>query len=109
MSQEALSLSELVRERDEMVKDRIAFVTAFDLLRKRIMESAELQPARHPLLHEWSGTRNVVGGMEMAIHAIERTIEGYNDFINKIHSGEILNLDRPARPVFGVLSGGKEE
>jgi transposase len=92
MTQE-LSLTELTSEREELRKDLIAWKQSYDILRRRIQESSE-QP-RNPPLHQWSGSRSVVGSLEMSIHAIERTIEEYGVLINKVKNGEILNTDRP--------------
>lgn len=91
----SLSLREITRERDELRKDLIAWKRSFDILRQRIQESAELSPPRNPQLHQWSGSRAVVGSLEMSIHAIERTIEEYGVLINKILGGEIPNSDPP--------------
>lgn len=87
------SLSWLVRERDELVKDRRAFGTALDLLKRRILESNDSLPARYPLLHEWSGTRSVIGSLEMSIHSIERTIQEMETLILSIQNGEVINTD----------------
>lgn len=95
MSDEGYSLSGLYRELDELRKDFIAFSQSYDILRKRILESTEAQPARTPELHTWSGTRAVCGSLEMSIHAIERTILGYEELIQKVLSGEVKNADPP--------------
>jgi hypothetical protein len=87
------SLSWLVRERDELIRDRRAFASALDIMKKRILESGESALSRSPLLHEWSGTRSVVGSLEMSINAIERTIEEMENLILSIQNGEIENLD----------------
>lgn len=105
MSDTALSRSELVRELEELRKDYIAFSSAQDLIRQRILESTELRPPRTPMLHEWSGSRAVCGSLEMTIHAVERTILEYHTLIQKIDSGEIRNTDRPS---LGVVDGGIE-
>jgi hypothetical protein len=91
-----LSLTELRREVGELRKDYVAFSTAYDMIRHRVLESTELDPPRHPQLHEWSGSRATCGALEMSIHAIERTILEYNALIEKVENGEIENSDRPA-------------
>lgn len=88
---EGLSLSWLLREREELRRDRHAFGTALDVMRKRLLESSEAP--RKPLLHEWSGTRAVVGSLEMSLHAIERTIDEVDRYIFAIERGEVLNTD----------------
>ena len=95
MSQ-ALSLKELTNERDELRKDLIAWKQAYDILGRRLRESSELGRPRNPPLHQWSGSRAVLGSLEMAIHAIERTVEEYGELNNKIQRGDIPNIDRPA-------------
>lgn len=95
MSQ-ALSLRELTSEREELRKDLIAWKQSYDILRRRIRESSELETPRSPPLEQWSGSRAVMGSLEMSIHAIERTVEEYGVLINKVQSGEIENSDRPS-------------
>lgn len=107
MNDAGYSLTTLVRERTELRKDLEAFSQAFEILRRRILESNELEIPRRPVLHEWSGSRAVIGSLEMSIHAIERTIEGMNEIIRKIHNGEIKNTDPPGHPGLGVVDGGK--
>jgi hypothetical protein len=105
MSDEGVSLSALKQERDELVKDLEVFSESYNLLCRRLIESNDLPRARRPLLHEWSGSRAVVGSMEMAIHAIERTVAETDELILKVEAGEIKNTDRPQ---FGVIDGGRE-
>lgn len=102
MSELGHSLSGLELEIAELRKDYVAFCTAYDLLCKRITESSETVPSRTPVLHTWSGTRAVIGSLEMSCHAIERTIIEYADVINKVKSGEIPNTDAP-RPVLSLV------
>lgn len=101
------SLSFLTRERDELRKDLEAFKRAYDILKKRILESNETEIPRRPLLHEWSGSRAVVGSLEMSIHALERTLEEVLELVRLIQSGEIPNSDPPGHPGLGVIDGGK--
>lgn len=108
MYEDGVSLRFLETEIGEMRKDYMAFVRAYDILRQRILESSETVPSRYPLLHEWSGSRAVVGAMELSIHAIERTIEGLDAVIQQVKNGDIVNTDRPERPTLGVVDGGKQ-
>lgn len=94
MSSDSLSLTSLCREREELRKDLIAWTRAYDTLCTRVRESAEAEP-RTPPLHQWSGSRAVLGSLELSMHAIERTIDEYGSLINKIESGEIPNSDTP--------------
>lgn len=93
------SLSWLLREREELLKDRHAFLSALDIMEKRVLASNETAIPRNPLLHQWSGTRSVIGSLEMSSHAIERTLEDVNNLIRMIESGEIPNLDPKPRLV----------
>lgn len=92
---EGQSLSWLKREREELRRDRYAFASALDIMSKRIVESNETEIPRNPLLHEWSGTRAVVGSLEMSLHAVERTLAEVDRFITAIESGDIPDLDAP--------------
>jgi hypothetical protein len=103
VSDSGFSLSALELELDELRKDLTAFGSAYAALCQRVQESNEVVPPRRPELHTWSGTRSVVGGLEMAIHSIERTIVEYGELINKVRSGEVSNLDAPARPILSLV------
>lgn len=104
-----LSLSALKAELAELKKDLQSFSEAYDILCKRMIESNETPRARRPLLHEWSGSRAVVGSLEMSIHAIERVLHETAHLIERIEAGEIRNTDVPNRPQLGVVDGGKKE
>ncbi len=90
---EAHSLSWLKLEREELRLDRYAFASALDHLQQRVLESNETNIPRRPLLHEWSGTRAAIGSLEMALHAIERTLSEIDRLIFAISNEEIINLD----------------
>lgn len=91
------SLSWLKREFEELRRDRHAFAAALDLLQRRILESNETEIPRRPLLHEWSGTRASVGSLEMALHAVERTLEEVNRLVLAIEGGEVMDTDLPSK------------
>ncbi len=107
MNTDGWSLSFLIRELVELRKDRDAWSKALSVLQARITESNELDIPRRPILHEWSGTRAVVGSLEVTLHQIERTIEEVKDLIHRIEDGELPNLDPPDHPGLGVIDGGK--
>lgn len=88
------SLSWLLREREELQRDRAAFASALDILQKRVVESNDSDIPRRPLLHEWSGTRAVIGSLEMALHATERTLEQTSQVILSIQTGETTDADK---------------
>lgn len=94
---QGFSLTWLQREREELRRDRAAYAESLDIIQRRIIESNETEIPRRPLLHEWSGTRAVVGSLEMALHAAERALEEANNLILAIQSGEIPDLDAPAK------------
>lgn len=97
------SLSALEQELSELRRDYAAFGGAYDMLRKRLLDSSEAQPVRNPELHTWSGTRAVIGSLEMAIHAIERTIVECDELVRRVRSGQLPNTDNPARPVLSLV------
>lgn len=107
MSAGGWSLSFLSRELCELRKDRDAWTKALSVLKARILESNELEIPRRPILHEWSGTRAVIGSLEVTMHQIERTIEEVKELIRRIEDGELPNLDPPDHPGLGVIDGGK--
>lgn len=84
-------------EKEELEKDLKAFYSAYNILRDRVIESEDSAPWRYPSLRQWSGTCAVMGALELAIHAVERTIEEY----------EKLVLEQ--KPKLEVLDGGKSE
>ena len=101
------SLSFLVREKEEIQKDLVAFKRSYDILCQRLREANEVNIPRRPLLHEWSGSRAVVGSLEMSIHAMERTLEEMSELIRRIDNGELPNADPPGHPGLGVVDGGR--
>lgn len=94
---EGFSLSWLRREREELRRDRYAFAASLDVIKRRILDSNETELPRSPLLHEWSGTRAVVGSLEMALHAVERTLDEIDKLILSIEVGDMVDLDAPAK------------
>jgi hypothetical protein len=105
---QALSLSKLLREREELQKDLLAFKRSYDVIRNRVNESLD-SPRNYPPLYKWSGTRAVMGSLEMAVLQIEQNVEQYGEAINMIRSGDIENTDKEGQPTLGVLEGGKHE
>lgn len=101
------SLSFLRRELEQLRKDRDAWEQALSVLKARILESNELPIPRRPILHEWSGTRAVIGSLEVTLHQIERTIEEAKEIVRQIENGDLPNLDPPDHPGLGVIDGGK--
>jgi hypothetical protein len=44
-------------------------------------------------LVNWSGTSAVMGSLELATHAIERTVEELRDILKRMDAGAIVNSD----------------
>ena len=102
MSSESYSLAELRREYEETQKDYVAFVAAYDLIRKRLLESNESRPRDLPL-HKWSGSSAVCGSLELAIASIERRRDAYLVLIKQVESGALGNTDLPAKPKLAIV------
>lgn len=96
------SLSNLEMERTELRKDLIAFMSAYDLIRKRLLESAEEHPSRAAGLERWSGTWACIGSLELAAKSIERQILEIDELIRRVISGEAPDLDVPHLSVVKV-------
>lgn len=67
----------LRRQIEETSADLRAFQEAYELVRRRRQEVADhpWPEALLPRLPEWTGTDAVLGSLDLAIHAMERTIE----------------------------------
>lgn len=82
------SLQELNAEIDEKTKDWRAFSEARASIRQRLLEVRDSQSRLTPL-PEWSGTDAVLGSLDLAIHAMERTLMELQEYRRKIlESGE---------------------
>ncbi len=103
MSEQGYSLTALECEIAELRKDYLVFGGAYDSLCRRVLESSETQPLRNPELHTWSGSRAVIGALELATHSLERTILEYDALIQKVKSGEIPNTDVQTRPALSLV------
>ena len=108
MDQPPLSLSKILRVMEELHNDLLAFKGSYDVIRKRVDESIN-SPRNYPPLYKWSGTRAVMGSLEMSILQIEQNIEQYGVAINMVRSGEIENSDKEGQPKLGVIEGGDHE
>lgn len=94
-----LSRSELLAEIDEKTKDLDAFSRARDLVRARVLEVQDSACQLTPLPN-WSGTDAVLGSLDLACHAIERTLEELRALLNKVDS---------ERPSLRVIAGGDSD
>jgi hypothetical protein len=66
--------AELLLEVEEKSKDLDAFKRARDVVRSRVLEVSDSQSKLTPLPY-WSGTDAVLGSLDLACNAIERTLE----------------------------------
>jgi hypothetical protein len=79
----------LERQLTETTADLQAFLTARDTVRRRRQEVVD-EPwpeALLPRLTEWTGTEAVLGSLDLAIHAMERTIEELKQLIQATKTG----------------------
>lgn len=75
------SRTELLAEIEEKSKDLDAFLKARDVVRARVVEVLDSNCKLTPLPN-WSGTDAVLGSLDMACHAIERTLEELRDALS---------------------------
>jgi hypothetical protein len=68
-----IDLDVLESELKEKTEDLRVFTEARTLIRQRVLELRDSQSGLTPLT-EWSGTDAVLGSLDLAIHAMERTI-----------------------------------
>lgn len=79
----------LERQIDETSADLRAFLEARDTVRRRRQE-VEDRPwpeALLPRLTEWTGTDAVLGSLDLAIHAMERTVEELKQLVKAAKTG----------------------
>lgn len=77
-----LTRKQLEEELAEKGRDLEVFAQARDLIHARVVEVMDSQSPITPL-PQWSGTDAVMGSLDMAIHAIERTLEELNMLLQK--------------------------
>lgn len=71
--------------------DLTAFQTAYSIIHRRVTEVRD--EGRLMTLVNWSGTSAVMGSLELATHAMERTIEELRDILRRMDAGAIVNSD----------------
>lgn len=91
-----MSKEELEREILEKRKDLSAFASARAIVRNRVVEVVDSQSNLTPLPN-WSGTDAVLGSLDLAIHAMERTINELQEALKTLQEPEFLRPknDRP--------------
>lgn len=88
---EGLSRSHIVHELEEHERDLQAFVGAYNMIHRRVLEVKD--EGRLMKLVEWSGTSAVMGSLELSIHAVERVVGELRSLREKIDLGQIPNID----------------
>lgn len=93
------SRAQIIAEIAEKSADLTAFSEAREIIRRRVMEvkdsSCQLTP-----LPNWSGTDAVLGSLDLAIHAMERTLDELR---------HLLQVSPPERPVLQLVKGAPHE
>ena len=71
-----LILEDIDREISETRKDLNAFWQARRILRERVQEQIDhpVEPRFLPTIVEWSGSAGSLGVLDLAVHALERTL-----------------------------------
>jgi hypothetical protein len=95
MSERRLSLKALRLQRGEIEKDLHAFKEAYDAINRRFREAAADESL--PSLEHWSGSRAVMGSLELSIRHLEKELADYIQAIQLVENGEIENADGPEK------------
>ena len=69
-----------------------AFKAAYGAVHSRVLEVQD--DGRLMKLVSWSGTSAVMGSLDLAIHAIERTVEELKDLLKRLDAGAIIDSDK---------------
>jgi hypothetical protein len=86
-----LTRKQVLREIEEGEKDLSVFIRARDEVRRRVVEVTDSPPRLLPFV-EWSGTYAVLGTLDLACHAIERTLEELRQAVGKVPEKPALRL-----------------
>lgn len=91
-----VTLQEVEAEIAEKTADWNAFSAAREIVRRRVLEVKDSQSRLTPLV-TWSGTDAVLGSLDLAIHAMERTI---------LELEGLRKMLKESQPKFQVIDGG---
>lgn len=80
-----MTREEITAEIDEKAQDLEVFSQARALIRNRVLEIIDSKSSLTPL-PRWSGTDAVLGSLDLAIHAMERTLEELHEHRREIES-----------------------
>ena len=94
------TIAEVQAEIDETSKDLESFVRAREIIRLRVVEVKDSQSKLTPLPY-WSGTDAVLGSLDLAIHAMERTLEELRSLLQMAQS-------QVRESPFKVIDGGRD-
>jgi len=90
-SRDGISRRHVELELEEHELDLRAFSAAYSKIHQRVMDVKD--GGRLMTLVNWSGTSAVMGSLELATHAMERTIEELRDILKRMDAGAIVNSD----------------
>ncbi len=90
-----VSRKELEDELREKSTDLDVFQQARTLIRNRVIEVSDSKSQLTPLPH-WSGTDAVLGSLDLAIHAMERTV---------VELRAMLEISEPDEPHLRLVKG----
>ena len=91
-TRQGISRSFVELELAEHTRDLAAFKGAYAQIHSRVLEVQDA--GRLMKLVNWSGTSAVMGSLELAIHAIERTVEELRDILKRLDAGAIIDSDK---------------
>lgn len=98
------TVQELEVEILEQAADLDALKKARDLVRERVVVSRDATRLLTPL-HAWSGSDAVLGSLDMAIHAIERTISELAEMRKTAPVAGVVEQ----KPVLRLVKGNEDE
>jgi len=94
-----LTRKQLEEELAEKGRDLEVFAQARALIHARVVEVMDSKSQLTPL-PQWSGTDAVLGSLDMAVHAIERTVDELSALLDKAISEE--------KPTLRLVKGSDE-
>lgn len=94
------NIAEVRAEIMEKTWDLQAFYKAREIIRRRVLEVKDSESKLTPLPN-WSGTDAVLGSLDLAIHAMERTLDELKGLLETAQ-GQVQNS------TFRVIRGGSD-
>ena len=93
-------ITEVRAEIAEKSLDLSAFTQAREIVRRRVLEVQDSKSKLTPLPN-WSGTDAVLGSLDLAIHAMERTLEELRELLRSAQH-------QVKESTFRVIEGGSD-